>query len=143
MLPHHVNSWTIPVDLGIVSRESAKIPKTGTTVVQIDPFPELFYTIKTPNHPTYHWSTLCPLEVWVRGLYNSWWFCVHKLSMFIYLSMGYPTRANSSPFWTWQVCISFYKVWLNPVNWNIHYARTDLLIVVYFDSILQKYLNKE
>ena len=28
-----------------------------------------------------------PLEVWVRGLYNSWWFCVHKLSMFIYLSM--------------------------------------------------------
>ena len=44
--------------------------------------------IKTPNHPTYHWSTLWPLEVWVRGLYNSWWFCVHKLSMFIYLSMG-------------------------------------------------------
>ena len=30
MLPHHVNSWTIPVDLGIVSRENAKIPKTGT-----------------------------------------------------------------------------------------------------------------
>jgi len=30
MLPHHVNSWTIPVDLGIVSRESAKIPKMGT-----------------------------------------------------------------------------------------------------------------
>ena len=44
-------------------------------------------SIKTPNHPAYHWSTLWPLEVWVRGLYNSWWFCVHKLS-FIYLSMG-------------------------------------------------------
>ena len=44
-------------------------------------------SIKTPNHPDYHWSTLWPLEVWVRGLYNSWWFCVHKLSTFIYLSM--------------------------------------------------------
>ena len=44
-------------------------------------------SIKTPNHPAYHWSTLSPLEVWVRGLYNSWWFCVHKLSMFIYWSM--------------------------------------------------------
>ena len=44
-------------------------------------------SIKTPNHPDYNWSTLWPLEVWVRGLYNSWWFCVHKLSMFIYLSM--------------------------------------------------------
>ena len=44
-------------------------------------------SIKTPNHPAYHWSTLRPLEVWVRGLDNSWWFCVHKLSMFIYLSM--------------------------------------------------------
>ena len=44
-------------------------------------------SIKTPNHPAYHWSTLWPLEVWVRWLYNSWWFCVHKLSMFIYLSM--------------------------------------------------------
>ena len=42
---------------------------------------------KTPNHSAYHWSTLWPLEVWVGGLYNSWWFCVHKLSMFIYLSM--------------------------------------------------------
>ena len=44
-------------------------------------------SIKTPNHPAYHWSTLWPLEVWVRGLYNSRWFCAHKLSMFIYLSM--------------------------------------------------------
>ena len=46
-------------------------------------------SIKTPNHPAYHWSILWPLEVWVRGLYNSWWFCVHKLSLFIYLSMIY------------------------------------------------------
>jgi len=30
MLPHHVNSQ-IPVDLGIVFRENAKIPETGTT----------------------------------------------------------------------------------------------------------------
>jgi len=29
----------------------------------------------------------CGVEVCVRWLYNSWWFCVHKLSMFIYLSM--------------------------------------------------------
>ena len=44
-------------------------------------------SIKTPNHPAYHWSTLWPLEVWVRGLYDSWWFCVHKLylCLFIYL----------------------------------------------------------
>ena len=41
-------------------------------------------SIKTPNHPSYHWSTLRPLEEWVHGLYNS---CLHKLSMFIYLSM--------------------------------------------------------
>jgi len=45
-------------------------------------------SIKTPNHPAYNLSTLWPQEVWVRGLYNSWWFCVHKPSMFIYLSMG-------------------------------------------------------
>ena len=44
-------------------------------------------SVKILNHPAYHWSTLWPLEVWVRGLYNSWWFCVNKLSMFIYLSM--------------------------------------------------------
>ena len=42
-------------------------------------------SIKTPNHPAYHWSTLWPLEVWVRRLYNSWGFCAHKLFMFIYL----------------------------------------------------------
>jgi len=36
MLPHHVNSWTIPVDLGIVSRESAKIPKTGTLYLYLN-----------------------------------------------------------------------------------------------------------
>ena len=44
-------------------------------------------SIKTPNHPAYHWSKLWLLEVWVRWLYNSWWFCVHKLYMFIHLSM--------------------------------------------------------
>ena len=55
-------------------------------------------SIKIPNHPAYHWITLWPLEVWVRELYNSWLFCVHKLSMFIYLSMGKPnwTIWNSS-----------------------------------------------
>ena len=36
-------------------------------VVQTVPFPELFMkSIKTPNHPAYHWSTLWPLEVWTR-----------------------------------------------------------------------------
>ena len=61
-------------------------------VVQIVPFPELFYTLLW--NPFKHQTTpliievpLWLLEVWVRGLYNSWWFCVHKLSMFIYLSM--------------------------------------------------------
>ena len=52
-------------------------------------------SIKTPNHPAFHWSILWPLEVWVRGLYNSWWFCVHKLSMFIYLSMIEPLYFSS------------------------------------------------
>jgi len=54
-------------------------------------------SIKIPNHPAYHWSTLWPpaLEVWVRWLYNSWWFCVHKLSMFIYLSMFQTEQENS------------------------------------------------
>ena len=45
-------------------------------------------SIKILNHPAYHWSTLWPLEVWVRGQYNSLWFCVHKLSMFLHLSMN-------------------------------------------------------
>ena len=52
-------------------------------------------SIKTPNHPAYHWSTLWPLEVWVRGLYNSLWFCVHNLSMFIYLSMVKPYNQST------------------------------------------------
>ena len=52
-------------------------------------------SIKTPNHPAYHWSTLWPIEVWVRGLYNSWWFCVHKLYMFIYLSMSVPLNCTA------------------------------------------------
>ena len=54
-------------------------------------------SIKTPNHPAYHWITLWPLEVWVPGLYNSWWFCVHKLSMFIYLSMNLTHGEVSRP----------------------------------------------
>ena len=41
-------------------------------------------SIKTPNHPAYHWSPLWPLEVWVRGLYNSWWFCDIYVYLFIY-----------------------------------------------------------
>ena len=45
-------------------------------------------SIKTQNQPAYRWSALWPLKLWVRGLYNSWWFCGHKLSIFIYLSMG-------------------------------------------------------
>ena len=44
-------------------------------------------SIKTPNHPAYHWSTLWPLEVWVLGLYKPWWFCIHKLSMFISINV--------------------------------------------------------
>ena len=35
MLPHYVNSQTIPVDLGIVFRENAKIPETGTARIII------------------------------------------------------------------------------------------------------------
>ena len=42
-------------------------------------------SIKTPNHPAYHWSTLWHLEVWVRGLYKSWWFAyISYLCLFIY-----------------------------------------------------------
>ena len=36
MLPHHVNSQIIPVDLGIVFRENAKIPETGTVSSEKD-----------------------------------------------------------------------------------------------------------
>ena len=57
-------------------------------------------SIKTPNHPAYHWSILWPLEVWVRGLYTSWWFCVHKLSMFIYLSVEFSDYHQNLPFFT-------------------------------------------
>ena len=57
---------------------------------------------------SYHWSTLWPLEVWVRGLYNSWWFCVHMLSMFIYLSMVAAREiANLGS------CHFFYNLFLN------------------------------
>jgi len=31
MLSHYVNSQSIPVEIGIVFRENAKIPETGTT----------------------------------------------------------------------------------------------------------------
>ena len=74
-------------------------------------------SIKTPNHPAYHWSTLWPLEVWVRGLYNSWWFCVHKLSMFIYLSMGFcAVPASWTGFCTVLAsCIGFSTV---PTSWK-------------------------
>ena len=41
-----------------------------------------------------------PIEVWVRGLYNSWWFCVHKLSMFIYLSVEFSDYHQNLPFFT-------------------------------------------
>ena len=64
--------------------------------------------IKTPNHPAYHWSTHWPLEVWVRGLYNSWWFCVHKLSMFIYLSMEFQ-------FFFFSKCF-LYFLWLSKLT---------------------------
>ena len=50
-------------------------------------------SIKTPNHPAYHWSTLWPLEVWVGGLHNSWWFCVHKLSMFLFIYGEYGSKS--------------------------------------------------
>ena len=36
MLSHHVNSQIIPVDLGIVFRENAKIPETGTVSSEKD-----------------------------------------------------------------------------------------------------------
>ena len=49
------------------------------------------YEIHNEVHNT-HW----PLEVWVRGLYNSWWFCVHKLSMFIYLSIRITIKKDNT-----------------------------------------------
>ena len=54
-------------------------------------------SIQTPNPPAYHGSTLWPLEVWVRGLCNSWWFCVHKLCLFIYLWKVLRIKNTSSP----------------------------------------------
>ena len=44
MLPHYVNSQTIPVDLGIVFRENAKIPETGTKMTNVLKF---FYQLGT------------------------------------------------------------------------------------------------
>jgi len=63
----------------------------------------ILHSIKIPNHPAYHWSTLWPLEVCVRGLYHSWWFCVHKLSMFIYLSLSLPI--TQIPFCSWSLSL--------------------------------------
>ena len=73
-------------------------------------------SIKTPNHPAYHWSTLWPLEVWVRGLYNSWGFCVHKLSMFIYLSMfrSHEAGENNQNYTLFKLEIRRYL----PHNWS-------------------------
>ena len=48
------------------------------------------------------------IEVWVRGLYNSWVFCVHKRSMFIYLSMF---TADKFPTSYWTVYSS--KLWFS------------------------------
>ena len=34
-MPHHVNSQSIPVEIGIVFRENAKIPETGTKMTNV------------------------------------------------------------------------------------------------------------
>jgi len=88
-------------------------------------------SIETPNHPAYHWSTLWPLEIWVRGLYNSWWFCVHELSMFIYLSMVtnmfYILFLNSGTTWisflrkklgNWCFCTFLNTLFFNLFKWE-------------------------
>ena len=86
-------------------------------------------SIKTPNHPAYHWSTLWPLEVWVRGLYKFWWFCVHKLSMFIYLSM---VRTFSYDAIFCHSCLEINK----ELNWNVLHRRS-------IKSMLSIYLSKQ
>ena len=87
-------------------------------------------SFKIPNHPAYHWSTLWPLEVWVRGLYNSRWFCVHKLSMFIYLSMGpgHWTVGHNTEI----PCLSFFGITKHclpsdPVSCDIHTSQGILV----------------
>ena len=69
-------------------REKFKFSPQWNIVVQIDPFPELFYTLlkhqTTPLVIEVHFD---PYKYEFSDMYNSWWFCVHKLSMFIYLSM--------------------------------------------------------
>ena len=105
-------------------------------------------SIKTPNHPAYHWSTLWPLEVWVRGLYNSWWFCVHKLSMFIYLFI-YDFISENSKVITQHIRQSLRLVWECPLPFYcssqccayssasvpLSAARTRLLLVPGLGSI--------
>ena len=92
-------------------------------------------SIKTPNHPAYHWSTLWPLEVWVRGLYNAWWFCVHKLSMFIYLSMG----MAKMKIWKSIICIYPKIKCAHSRYWNQGIRK----MVNMFVSYLLKKINNE
>ena len=82
-------------------------------------------SIKTSHHPAYRWSTLWPLELWVRGLYNYWLFCVLKLSMFIYLSMII-TGTVYSTLTNYVFSMSF----LDMHNW-----------VITFNFIISNYLN--
>ena len=89
------------------------------------------------NHPAYHWSTLWPLEVWVRGLYNSWWFCVHKLSMFIYLSMVKTKMVRILEIWVrmspFSVIILFCFVWKHYLCKLFYYwVPRKLLNYIYF-----------
>ena len=63
-------------------------------------------SLKTLNHPACLWSTLWPLEVWVHGLKNSGLFCVHKLSLFIYLAKDRPSQTIVAP--ASSVCLRNY-----------------------------------
>ena len=106
---------------------------------------EIHWNTKPP--PAYHWSTLWPLEIWVRGLYNSWWFCVHELSMFIYLSMVtnmfYILFLNSGTTWisflrkklgNWCFC-----TFLNTLFFQLVQVR--VLILLELQKQRQKLLN--
>ena len=66
MLPHHVNSWTIPVDLGIVSRESAKIPKTGT-LSPLTPSPHSFFNTEFLHKAQNKWGKNYLNIFWTRS----------------------------------------------------------------------------
>ena len=78
-------------------------------------------SIKTPNHHAYHCSTLWPL---VRGLYNSWWFCVHKLSMFIYLSMV----LSYDNFFMFSSCIESCYFWRETKTENNQFQLLNIYI---------------